>query len=274
MGDRVISVEGIAVEELPLYSRWPRSLAPNAGDMRRLVVEREGEPVTVEIVYAPRTVGMLQLGALLVTLFFMGSGLWAIFTVPTLHARMLAHIGIVAGVCVLVGGGPYLGTWDGVKMHIDVAAVVLWTLLLLRFFLTFPEPKRVGRSRIATGVLYAPWVLIVGCLVLELIFHPKLYHAFGTPIGLAMLAYLLLALAALVHTLFFTARGRLRETGVSLILWGVLIAVVPTVVGTLAFMFRLPLPGAAYYPLALAAFPIALALAVRRQAQVAAFETE
>jgi hypothetical protein len=208
---------------------------------------------------------MLQLGAVLVTLFFMGSGLWAIFTVPTSHARMLAHIGMAAGVCVLVGGGPYLGTWDGVKMHVDVAALVLCTLLLLRFFLMFPEPKRVGRSRIATGLLYLPWVLVVGCLVAELILHPKLYHAFGTPVGLVMLVYLLLALAALIHTVFFTARGRLRQTGVSLILWGVLIAVVPTVVAILGFSFRLGLPGSDYYALALAAFPVALALAVKRQ---------
>ena len=41
IGDRVITVEGIAVEDLPLYSRWPRSLAAKAGDTRRLVVERD-----------------------------------------------------------------------------------------------------------------------------------------------------------------------------------------------------------------------------------------
>ncbi len=39
LGDRVVRVEGAAVEDLPLYSRWPRALSPGAGG----VAEHGGE---------------------------------------------------------------------------------------------------------------------------------------------------------------------------------------------------------------------------------------
>jgi hypothetical protein len=62
---------------------------------------------------------------------------------------------------------------------VQVAFILLWSILLLRFFLTFPRPKRVSRSRLATTVVYGSWVLFLGCLLLELIMHPALYHTFG-----------------------------------------------------------------------------------------------
>ncbi|HSG81714.1 MAG TPA: PDZ domain-containing protein, partial [Gemmatimonadota bacterium] len=91
MGDRVISVEGMPVEELPLYSRWPRSLAPKVGESRRLTVERDGEMLALDVVYgdnASRTMS-LRLGAALVGLCFMAFGLWAFLTVSTPPARIL-----------------------------------------------------------------------------------------------------------------------------------------------------------------------------------------
>jgi hypothetical protein len=140
---------------------------------------------------------------------------------------------------------------------------------LLRFFLTFPKPKRLGESRLATWVIYGVWVLFLPLLVLELVFHPRLYHAFGGPGSLLMLVYCLLALVAVTHTLVTTPRRELWASGMGLILVGILVAVVPTLVGVIdwAFLYGFSLPGSIYYPLALAAFPFAMALAVRRQAR-------
>jgi len=276
-GDRVISVEGIPVEQLPLYSRWPRSLAPRVGESRRLVVERDGVSLSLDVVYGATRRGVvnLRLGAALVVLSFLWFGIWALLTVRTSHALGLAYIGLAAGLAMF-GGGPYLGTWDGVAMHIQTAAMVLWTVLLFRFFLLFPKPKRLGKSRLATWVIYGVWALSLPLLVLELIFHPTLYHTFGPLFSLLMLGYLILALAAVTHTLVKTPRSELRESGMSLILVGLLVAVVPTLVGFIdwAFPRGFSLPGSSYYPLLLVAIPLTMALAVRKQARLGEAQVE
>jgi len=164
------------------------------------------------------------------------------------------------------GAGPYLGTWVGVTSHVQAAAMVLFTILLLRFFLVFPKPKRVSRSRLANWAIYGAWVLFLACLVLELIFHPALYHTFGSVGSLLTLGYCILALAALTHTVVRTPRRDLRESGVGLILIGLLAAIGSMLIGAVALVLRFNLPGARYFPLMLVAIPLTMALAVRKQA--------
>ena len=53
-GDSVISVEGIPVVELGMYSRWPKSLARAPGESLTMTVERDGQRVTGEIIYRDR----------------------------------------------------------------------------------------------------------------------------------------------------------------------------------------------------------------------------
>ena len=101
-----------------------------------------------------------------------------LFVANTRHALALAHIGLAAGVAL---GGPYLGSWDGVNSHIAFASTLLWTLLLLRFSLTFPTSTRLGSSQVVTAILWGLWLLTLLLFVLELIFHPALYHTFGGP---------------------------------------------------------------------------------------------
>ncbi|MHC4767124.1 MAG: PDZ domain-containing protein [Planctomycetota bacterium] len=251
-GDRVISVDGIAVEELPLYSRWPRWLTPGVGESLRIEVERDSETVDFEVVYGatPRGVVHLRIGGGVVALSFLW--IWALFAVRTSYARGLAYIGLAAGLAAL--SVPHLGTWSGVKSHVQFASMFLLTVLLLRFFLLFPRPKRAGESRLVTMFLYGVWALFLPLLVLELIFHPRLYHAFGGPGSLIMLVYCMLALVAVVHTLVKMPRGELWSSGMGWILVGLLAAIVPTSVGMIdwAVLQGFSLPGSNYYPLALA----------------------
>ena len=115
-----------------------------------------------------------------------------------------------------------------------------------------------------------PWVLYIICLILELILHPTLYHAFGGIASIVNLLYCLLALAALIGGVI-SQRRRLGPSGLGLILIGLVVAIVPTVVGIVdwAFIRAFDLPGSNYYALMLAALPLFMALAVRRHAQVA-----
>jgi len=269
-GDRMISVEGIMVEDLPLYSRWPRSLGARVGESRRFVVEREAELLTFDVVYGPTPRGVLhlQLGAGLIGLSFLWFGIWALFAVGTPPALTLAYIGLAAGVAAL-GHGPYLGTWDGLAVHVSTAAMALWVVLLLRFVLIFPRRTRLGESQVATRTIYGLWVLVPATGVFELIFHPALYHTFGPWIGLLMLGYAILALVAAVYAIAKTPPGKMWDSGMGWILTGLVVGLVPTLVGAIdwALLWDFDIPGSNYFPLMLAVIPLTMALAVRQQAR-------
>jgi hypothetical protein len=266
-GDRVVSVEGIPIEELGMYSRWPRSLSRRPGESLTMVVDREGEFVSGAIVYGEGSAGgeKLRLGGILVMLSFLGFGLWALFTVPSAHAVRFAAIGLALGAAV---PGPSLGAWDGLAGHVQVAALVLWALLLLRFFLLYPKAKRLGKSRLAAGVTYGAWGALVVCLILELIFHPRFYHTFGPLYSLLMLVFCALALLAVMHTAVTTSRDERRRSGMGIILLGAGVAVVATTIAfvDMAFLWDFNIPGSSYFPLLIAVIPLTMALGVRKQA--------
>ena len=223
-GDSVISVEGTPVVDLGMYSRWPKSLARSPGESLTMVVERDGQMVSGEVVYRepPPSSWKLQFGSLLVFLSFLWVGVWIFLTVPSSHAARLATLGLAAGLAVPT---PHMGSWNGLTEHVHLAAMVLWTLLLLRFFLFFPKPKRVAQAHLTTGVIYAPWVILLGCLVVELIFHPRFYHTFGSYTGLLLLIYVVLAVVALIHSWAKTPREEVRASGLGRVLAGAAIGV-------------------------------------------------
>jgi len=263
-GDRVISVEGIPVEKLGMESRWPRSLVPRIGESRRFLVERTGGRVLLNAVYGPlpRNVLNLRLTTALIGLSFLGLGLWAFLRVRTRHALALAHIGLAGGAAASLGLGPNLGSWNGVQGHVSTAATVLMFILLLRFFVTFPRPKRLSDSRLAAWAIYGAWGCLLVFLIVELLVHPALYYTTGTVAYPLMLAYGVLTLAAIVHTLVKTPGAELHDSGMYLI---VTVLLVPIVVFATAIVAELTLPRCAY-ALAIAAVPLAMALAVSRQA--------
>jgi len=170
------------------------------------------------------------------------------------------------------GMGPYLGTWDGVASHIQFASTALLAALLLHFFLEFPQRKSIPGSRLAPWLMFGPWVLLVGCLVLELVFHPRLYHTFGGPGSMLLLAYAALTLAAIAHSFLKTPMRELWASGMGWILLGLMVAMGPSLMVFLATLMipGLQLPGVGYLLLLLAAIPLSMALAVRRQSRSAA----
>ena len=111
-------------------------------------------------------------------------------------------------------------------------------------------------------------MLLLACLALELIFHPALYHTFGSVGSLLALGYCILALAAVTHTVVRTPRRNLWESGMGLILIGLLAAIGSMLIAALALIFRFNLPGASYLPLMLVAIPLTMALAVRKHARL------
>jgi hypothetical protein len=264
-GDSVISVEGIRVVELGMYSRWPKSLSRAPGESLTMVVEREGQMVTGEIVYRdpPPSSRKMQFGALLVFLSFLWAGVWAVLTFPSAHAARLAALGLAAGLAVPT---PYMGSWNGLSEHVHMAAMVLWTLLLLRFFLFFPTPKRLAQAHLSTLFVYAPWVILLGCLVTELIFHPRFYHTFGWFGGLLMFSYFVLAVAALIHTWVKTPRDKMRVSGLGSVLTGVAVGVGGIILWAVDALVlqAFDIPGSNWAPVLFGVIPVGMALGVKK----------
>lgn len=264
-GDSVLSVEGIPVTELGMYSRWPRSLSRKPGETITMTVSRGGAPVSGEIRYRERPDGVrgAQLGGALVVLAFLWLGVWAFLTIPSHHAARLAALGLALG---FVLPGPNLGTWNGVRDHLQMAGMVLWALLMLRFFLLFPEPKRIARGHLTTAVLYTPWVILLGCLGAELLYHPRFYHSFGWYGALLMSVYALLAVVALGHSWLRLSRAELRKTGMGRVLLGLGVGIGGVLVwlvdAALLQGFDIPLSG--WLPLLLAGIPLGMALGVQK----------
>jgi len=264
-GDTVVSVEGFPVQELGMYSRWPRSLSRRPGESITMVVKRDGNLVSGEVIYGTRPAGpaRMQLVGAAIALSFLGFGLWTLFAFPTDHAARLSYIGVALGLGI---PGPNVGTWNGVKDHIQIAGMVLGALLLLRFFLFFPRATRIGQSRMLSGLLLVPWVVLVLCLGLELIYHPRYYHTFGALFSLLLLLYLALAAVAVVLTGATSSRQELRESGMWLILCGIGIAVIASLVAVIdgIFIWRFDIPGSGWLPLTIVLVPAAMAAAVKR----------
>ena len=264
-GDSVVTVEGIPVEELGMYSRWPRSLARSPGESLNMTVERNGELISGEVVFReqPSSIRKMRLGLFVVLLSFLWAGAWAFLTIPSIHASRLAAVGLAAGISI---PGPSLGTWNGLADHVNVAAEVLFLLLLSRFLLFFPEPKKMAQSKLWTGVMFSPWIILLGCLVVELIFHPRFYHSFGGYLGLAMLFYLLSAIVALIHSWARTPKGEVGASGLGWVLAGMGVGLGGILLWAVdAFLLGgFDIPGTNWAPILFAVVPIGMALGVRR----------
>ena len=250
-----------------MQSRWsPRRV----GESRSLVLERDGQTVSVEVVYGPPARDPVPAGirSLLVSLGFVVFGLWALLTVRTSLAWVVALI----GVSWAAGGatGPHLGAWQGAAEHIRIAFALLCTILMLRFFVTFPKPKKVGGSPSARRAIQGVFLLFVAFLVAELVVHPVLYSAYPIVFVILILALLVLCLVAVVHSAVKCTANERRDTGLNLVLIGlvigILIPIIAPLVATALSLF--PEFMRDWMWVLEIAFPASLALAVRRRAQL------
>lgn len=266
VGDKIVSIGGVPAADLPLQSRRRQ---PKPGESHAVVVEREGQTVSTELVYAPlardQTVARIVMGV--VSLAFIGFGLWAFFTVNTLNARLCAMLGLTWGVAAFEG--PHLGSWEGVAGFVQLSSGMLFFALLLHLILEFPKPNKLLRHRVTTRVIYGLVVAFVAFGIVELVLHPLLYMAQGYLAMVLALLFLVLALAALGYGWVTSSRAERRASGLALIPIGIVIGLapyfLPPLVGVVAS--GLSLPGYDYYPLLEAAIPAMIALAVMKNAR-------
>jgi hypothetical protein len=199
-GDSVVSVEGIPVVELGMYSRWPRALSRQPGEYLTLTVERDGELLDGRVVFGEASAGSkkLQARALFFGLCFLWGGVAVFLFSTSVHAPGILALGLALGFSL---PGPDVWSWNGVRDNLQQAGIVLWALLLLRLSLTYPRRKKILTGHAMELLLFLPWVVLLGCLALELLFHPRFYHSFGWYTGILVLVYLLLALVSGSHSI-------------------------------------------------------------------------
>jgi hypothetical protein len=265
-GDTVVAVEGTPVEELGMYSRWPRSLSRRPGESLQMTVRRAGQLVEGSVVSLEPPPSVAR-GRWLMFLFcqaFLWLGMWLLFTTPTAHAGRMALIGIVAG---FAAPGPNLGSLNGLGDHMEVAAEVLLLILLLHFLLLFPRSKRPARSP-WIGLIYLPWVTLVVGQMAELVTHPRMYHPLGGLIGLLLLGYLVAITLTLVHTAARTPKAEHATSGMGLVLVGWAVALLPNLVAFAGWVVPpgRDTPGQDWFPFLILAIPAGMALGVRSQA--------
>ncbi len=210
-----------------------------------------------------------RIAPFLLGLAFLSFGLWAFLAVRTAPALHLCSIGLAAGASSFLALGPGLGWWNGVTGHLATAASLLMYMLLLQFFITYPAAKRVSRSRLAAWVAVGVWLGVLVFLAVELAVHPRLYYSTGSVVGPLTMLYVILILVAVTHTLIRTPRQTLRDSGMDVILGGFLVAIVWSTANFLGLV-HLPSWVSSF---AIAAIPLAMAVAVRRQARQPSSQT-
>jgi hypothetical protein len=248
-----------------MQSRWSPK---RVGESRLFELERDGQTVSAQVVYGAPTRSPVAAGVrnLLVSLAFVGFGLWALFTVRTSLAWSVALIGVTFAVGA--ASGPHLGPWQGLAEHIQITSGLLCAILMLSFFVTFPRPKKVSGSPWARRTVLGAFYAYVALLVVELIVHPALYMVYGIVFVFLIIPLLLLSLVAVGHSAVKCTADERRETGLNLVLLGLAIGMVipivaPLVSGALSFapdFFR------EWMWVLEIAFPASLGLAVRRRA--------
>lgn len=273
VGDRLMRVNGVAVEDAAAMDRMPR---PAIGETRTLVVspgDTAGAPTrSVAITYAalPARNRALSWARFLVGLCFLVFGLLAYRKEPGPASFLLALTGLGLGLTLLPK--PYLASY-GLRQVVGVVQVVLIILgfaTLLHCLLVFPKRKSVLEHGAIVPALYAVAVAIVLLLVWTNIAEPAATGTFnrilGSIVDLYVVVYFGLSVVAVIHSFATASPMERSRSGLNLLLGGVIVGLLPVTISLLVAVLApsANLPARAFYPLALVLVPITLALAVMR----------
>lgn len=263
VGDWIVSVSAASAEGL-----WKKPYAGGVGvgETQALVVEREGERVSLEILWTEPANGFLRDRIVrdLVTLAFLSFGLWALLSTQTQVGLLLALFGLAYGAANF--SGPNLGLpWAAigfVQNHLSFFVSVL----LAHFLMVYPRPKGILRRRLSIWLFYLPFLLFLTLGLMEGFMYPsfRAEHAFWTMV--TDLFYMLIALVALILSWVTTSRADLRDSGFYWIPLGLAVAIGPFIVLRLIGMAvpEFSMPGSEFLPLLGVLIPGGLALAVVR----------
>ncbi len=272
-GDRILTMDGIPPSDLEALRRQPRT---EIGKTRSLLVERVGEGAgyatthTIEITYGPPTGSQTSdVVAGVLGLVFLLTGLVVFLKIPSKPSLLLAIVGF--GFAAMLLPSPYIHPYAlrTAAANLFFLAFVTGFASLLHLLLVFPERKKVLEKKYVSRLIYLPVAVFVLLGAFNFFVKGVSQAAGAVFLGLLLIGYAVLALAALIHSFVTAARKERAETGLNLMLAGVLIGLVPTTLLMVAGMFVRTdlLPGTDFLFLTLALIPICFGLALLRGAR-------
>ena len=265
-GDRIVGVGGAPVDNLWIR---PSFGGIGAGETQALEVERGEERVSVEIVWEEPPDGYMrsQVVETLVTLAFLGFGLWALLAAPSTAGFLLGVFGLAHGVANF--DGPLLGLPEGIVHFVQGNLSLFNTVLLFHFLMVFPKRKALLRPPVMSWLLYLPFVLYLAVGLAAGALYPALGAEHFLAAGITDSLYMFLALVALIHSWVVISRAELRDLGFYWVPLGLAVAIGPFILlGLIGLVLPdFSMPGSEYLPLLGGAIPAGLALGVVRGAR-------
>jgi hypothetical protein len=269
VGDEIIRIDSKHVEDTGAIVRLPRVAA---GERRSYTVQR-GES-TIRYRPAFRTLDeQTRAREYLFTIVgfsFLLIPLAACLTQPNPATRVLTLMGM--GLSLAFFDGPYLLSYDirAVAAVVAQLFVLLGLAALVHFLLIFPHRRPLLKRSWGKKLVYVPMLivwLLIGWRVLLTPSEESLARFVSQFFsGLVIVIYLLVGLFLLLRNYSRTDGVVRRRLALNRMLWATAAAIIPAVVAQLARIVSpsTPLPGQAYYFIALLLVPIAWSLSAIR----------
>ena len=268
IGDKVKSTGGILVTDSKALNKRDRA---KIGETREIIVERDGEDVTLNLTYAAmtsknRTNNML---GFFIGLLFIIFGLYANYKFKSALSNAFAVFSICFG--FLFMSGPYISSnFLNTIVGILSTAVVLFSFTSLAIYMLRYPPK----SEILNGkkkkFLYFPMILLLVIVATLEIFQPDnsgtLNMVMRLLFGAFIIGYFLIAVITLVKKYLKASQPDRTSKGLNMMLLGTLIGIIPILIyfSITTLSPGTELPGNDYVFITFLAIPIFFTIALNQ----------
>jgi hypothetical protein len=269
VGDVIKSIDGIAIEDVKALSRRERT---KIGQTREFVVDRAGEELTLPLTYGPMSSKnkSLNLAGFIISLLFVFFGCWAFLKKKTTAALLFAVFALCFG--FNFANGPYISSHLGRSMvnAVTMPIILFGFAALVNFMLRFPWESSFLQSKNSRLWLYLPAAILVAIIWVLIFVEPDQSTGLNTMMrilfALFVLFYFGWALLTLIRNYKKATPAERSTSGLSLMLWGAIIGLVPILIIVLINMVAptVIVPGGDYFFLTFGLIPILFALAVVR----------
>lgn len=269
VGDRIIRIDGIDIEETATIVRLPRV---DAGERRSYTIVRGEDTIRYRPAFRSLdiTARSLQYLSTVVGFSFLLIPLAACLSRPNAATRVLALMGV--GVSLSFFGSPHVVNYDirAVAAVVAQLFMLLGLAAMIHFLLIFPARRPLLERAWGRKLIYVPMLIIWVLIGWRTLFTPPADStaAFVSQFfsGVGITVYLLLGLFLLLRNYSRTDRPERQRLALNRLLWATVAAVIPSVVAQLATIVSpdTPLPGQDYYFAFLALIPITWSLSAAR----------
>jgi hypothetical protein len=265
VGDLIKSTGGIEVTDTKALNARER---PAIGETREIVVDRNGEEVTLQLTYAAlpdddKTNNMI---GFIIGILFVVAGAYANFKHKSDLSTAFAIFSICFGFLFL--SGPYLGTgFFSTIINILSTAVVLFSFTALVIYMLKYPPESAFLNGKNRKLIYVPMLVIIVVLeITQMDNSATLNTVMRLLFGAFIISYFLIAVITQIRKYNKADATEKSSKGLTLMLIGIIIGIVPILVyftiGTISP--GTDLPGNDYVFFTFAAIPIFFTMALNK----------